>query len=364
MGVYLENGTYVPDVGELTGWGDPVNADLAALDVLRGGGGPGGGGGGFANLIDVTAAPYSADPTGETWADKPIQDAYDAAFNLGPGHGVYLPGIFKIRKNLAKFEIGGITTRGVRGGKLLLGEDMGTNGPIYSNLGRHGYTDAQSTTDLDFIDVTIDGNDRAFSGDAWGGWYQAEDHTFSRVKVVNLKGTAFAGVGCRRVTLQTVRVIGCGDGAAGAPAMSWLHSDEGGTIGRLTEDLTMADVRVIDSDDMAAYLALIAGGSITGCVFDGSGVYRPGVFAVDLAGVAIVGNRFLNAGEDCLRLQSRGVADADQFSRRNVIVGNVALGEGGDGGGPWYGIREFVGNENQSHFENTIEHNVGTVHRD
>lgn len=357
MGTYTPiDNLYKPEVGEI-GWGLAVDTNFDILD----GGGVGGGG---LNLIDVTAAPFSADPTGLVAADTAIQNAYDAAFLAAPGSGVYLPGIFNVSSNLAHFETGGITTYMPRGAKLLLSDDLGGKA-LFSCLGRHGYPDSTVVDGLDFIGVTVDGNSRAFSGDAWADWWQGQDQSWTRCKVIDLKGSAFNFTGCRRPSLKTVRVLNSGAGENGAAAIDWHHSDEGGDIGRLTEYGTMEDVWVIGADqDFAVYWALTYACTMTGCKIDGSGLYRSGFFGVDMAFCSLVGNSVLNGREDCIHLQSRGVATSGidgEFSHDNIVVANVALGENsGVGGGGFFGINEYAPT-GASHAGNVIANNIGTV---
>jgi len=357
MGVYLENGIYVPGTGEV-GWDGPVDADLAALDALVGGGGGGGGSGGSLNLIDASLAPYGADVTGDTFSDTAIQNAFDTAFNLGPGSGVWLPGIFKVKSNLAHFEIGGLTVRMPRGAKLLLGDDTGGDS-LFSSLGRHGYSNDQSTTDIDFIDVTVDGNGRLYKGGAWADWWQGENTNWVRCVVRDLLGSAFLGTACTTPALKGVRITNSGDGENGAPAFMFRHNDEAGQIQRLTVGLSMEDVWILDSDDYGGRLDLIDQGRVIGCVFDGSGPGRSAFYTLDLSHTVLSGNIFANADEDGLRMQSRGNADADTFSRRNLVVGNIGYGNGSG-----VDIHEAAYNTGQTHFENTIDHNVGVTQRD
>lgn len=355
MGVYTDHGLYMPDVGE-TGWGIPVDDNFDLLDSAVGGGGGGGSG---LNLIDVTQSPFGGDPTGDTFSDTAIQNAFDAAFTAAPGSGVYLPGNFKVKTNLAHFETDGITVMGVPGGSLIVGDDMGNN-PLFSCLGRTGYPDSQNVTGLSFVDITVDGSERAFRADAWADWWQSEDTNWTRCLVRDLKGAAILGTVPRRASLTSVRVINCGDGASGSPAIGFKHNDEGGFVSRVVEAPSMTDVWVTDSDDFAVLWIGVEDGSMVGCKLDGSGAFRSGFLGQDLARCSFVGSHFLNASETCFLLQSRGVADADSRSRYNVVTGCIAVGEGAG----FYGFHEAAFNAGQTHFGNEWGTNVGTVQID
>ncbi len=368
MGVYLANGVYLPDEGEI-GWADEVNADLAALDVLVGSG-PGGGSGGTANLIDATAAPYNADPTGVAYADTAIQNAFDAAFNIGPGSGVWLPGIFKVRRNLAHFEVDGITVAMPRGAKLILGDDMGGSA-LFSCLGRHGYS-AQDTCDGTFLGVQIDGNGRLYSGEIWSDHWQGQDWLWRDCQVWDFKGAVWSLTACRRPRIVDCTVTNSGAAENGMAVIDWHHTDEGGDIGRRTEFGSLQNVTITGAKDFAVYWALVRNSSMIGCNIDGMdsddfvASYRPQFAGVDLEFCTIQGNSIVNSYEDCMRLSSRGVATSGvdgTFSHDNVVTGNVMLGEGA-GPGTFYGIREFAPYAGVSHAGNVIEHNVGTVQID
>lgn len=371
MGSY-DGRIYIPDEGEI-GWAAPVNVDLGVLAELDAGGG---GGGGSLNLIDVTEAPFSADPTGDTFADAALKDAADAMLLAGPGSGLWLPGIFKVKSNLIRFpaDAGGYTVAMPPGAKFLIGDDM-SGDSLFSALGRHGFAGSDVAPDVDWIRVNVDGNARAFRGDAWGDYWQAQDHSWYRCNVRDLKGSAFSFTGVRRPTVRTARIINCGDASSGASPIDWHHSDEGGLVGRLTEYGTLDDVWVIGSDDFPVQWWLTYACVMRGCKIDQMyqgtphGAFRSGFLGVDMALCELADSLVLNGYEDCITLKSRGEATSGidgTFSHDNILHGLHVLGEnGGEGGGGFYGIREFA-QAGVSHAGNVIDTAsiVGTVHRD
>lgn len=350
MGSYTPRGLYKPEVGEV-GWGVLVDDNF---DIIDDGLGGIGGGGSVTGWLDATLSPYSADPTAATFSDAALQNVFDAAFTRGPGTGVYLPGNFMVKSNIAHFEVGGISVYMPPGASLVLGDDTGGDS-IFSNLGRHGYGNNQSTTDLRFIGITADGSENAFNGDLWGDWWQGEDHQFLQTTVRNWHGSIWGFTGCRRPIVDGFMLENVGAAENGAVPIDWHHSDEGGTIGRLTEYGTLTNGTIKDSDDFAVFWALTLGCKATNLNLLGSGQYRSAFYLVDGDSCHIIGNRVSGASEDGIHLQSRGLGN----SRNNVVVGNIV-----DTSGSGIDIHEAAYNAGQSHSGNVIANNVGVVQRD
>lgn len=359
MGSYTAHGVYIPDIFEV-GWGEAVNGDLELLEEQIAGGGGSGTGLGWVN---AAASPYGATGDGTTDDSTALTAAVTAA--IAGGALLYVPkGIYKWTRELANLDVGGFGLIGDGPGLtvFLVGDDMGSDTGLFSTLSRHGVPDTDRAGPMLFQGFSVLNPDRTYTCGAFPGFWQSKDVTWRNIYMEGLVGPGIQLVAGLRPTHENVTMVDCGRGDSGFSAIMWEPSLEGGVTAGICEDGEMRGVKVVNSGvidelDHGVRWMYTSRCRMTGCLIDGSGAARSAFYGQDLDGCIIQGNNIENGSDDCIHLQSSG------SSKENVVVGNVCRGAVGGTPGTGFGINEYSANADQTHADNVIENNVGTVNR-